>query len=141
MEKYEFFDHTADVKYHAFGKTLEEAFVNAAKAMMSIIVDEGVVASKKNKSITVKGADLKAVLYNFLEEIIVLLDAEFFLVGKIDGLQIHRMGKEYVLSALLVGDILEDQYETHEHVKAVTYNEMEIVEKDGLFTVKVVLDL
>ena len=37
MEKYQFFDKTADAKFQAFGNTQEESFRNAAEAMVSIM--------------------------------------------------------------------------------------------------------
>ena len=36
--KYKYLDHTADAKFQAFGKSLEEAFENAALAAFNIIV-------------------------------------------------------------------------------------------------------
>ena len=36
---YEYLDHTADAKFIAYGQTLEEAFVNCAKATFGIIID------------------------------------------------------------------------------------------------------
>ena len=37
--KYKFLEHKADAKFQAFGKSLEEAFSNAALAMTSIMTD------------------------------------------------------------------------------------------------------
>jgi len=39
MERYRFLEHTADAKFQAFGKTLEEAFSNAALATASLMWD------------------------------------------------------------------------------------------------------
>ena len=39
MDKYKFFEHTADAKFQAYGKSVEEAFSNAALAMFSVITD------------------------------------------------------------------------------------------------------
>jgi SHS2 domain-containing protein len=33
MDKFKFLEHTADIKFQAFGKTKEEAFKNSAFAM------------------------------------------------------------------------------------------------------------
>ena len=37
MKTYEFLPHTADVKFLAYGKTLEEAFQNAALATFQVM--------------------------------------------------------------------------------------------------------
>ena len=35
--KYKFLEHTADIKFQAFGKSIEKAFVNSAKAIVKTI--------------------------------------------------------------------------------------------------------
>ncbi len=140
MEKFEFFDHTADAEFRAYGKTLEEAFSNAAFAMYSIITDDK-IEPKITKSITVQGSDFEALLYNFLEEFLFLLDADFFLLSEIESIKINRINKEYMLSALIKGDNNTEKYTTDTHVKAVTYNEMIVKEEKGNCMVQVVLDL
>ena len=37
--KYKYLPHTADVKFQSYGKTLEEAFVNAAYATADVITE------------------------------------------------------------------------------------------------------
>ena len=37
--KFKYFDHTADIMFEAYGKTLEETFCNAGLAMFNILTD------------------------------------------------------------------------------------------------------
>jgi len=53
--KYEFLEHTADVKFRAYGKTLEEAFENVALAFAETVSKGEKIKEKKKKSISVKG--------------------------------------------------------------------------------------
>lgn len=133
--KYKFLEHTADAKFQAFGKNLEEAFSNAALAMFSIMIDPSKVKAKIKREITVDGIDKKSLLYKFLEEILFLLDTEGFLLNKVEKLKIEKNK----LSTVLVGDRISDNYKLSGDVKAVTYNDMEIHEKP--FMVQVVVDL
>jgi SHS2 domain-containing protein len=135
-DKFEYLEHTADVKFRAYGKDLEEQFGNAALAMFGILTDTSKIKKKLNKSISVNGNDLKALLYNFLEELLFLIDTEGFLLNLAEGIKIHRINNRYSLSALLSGDKAEN-YETAGDIKAVTYAEMEITPE----YVQVVLDL
>jgi SHS2 domain-containing protein len=135
--KYEFFRHTADVKFKAYGKTLDEAYANAAEAMFSVMMDITKVKPVIEKKITVSGADDKALLYNFLEEFLFLLDSESFFLHQVKSVKIN--GKELV--AVIIGDAASDAYEAHGDVKAVTYNEMEIHKDVGNCFVQVVLDV
>lgn len=140
MNKYKFLEHTADAKFQAYGKTMEESFSNAALAMFSIIVDTKKIKKNIKKGIEARGHDLKSLLYNYLEELLFLIDTENFLLNHIEELIIHKKGKEYFLEAIVVGDKADD-YETNGDIKAVTYNEMEIKEEIGKVMVQVVLDL
>lgn len=140
MKKYEFLEHTADAKFRAYGKTLEEAFGNAALAMYSIMVDTEKVKPKIKKEIKVDGTDEKSLLYNFLEEFLFILDVENFLLNKIKKIKITKKKQKYYIKAEAYGDKAEN-YETHGDVKAVTYNEMEIKKEKKRCVVQVVLDI
>lgn len=133
--KYKFLEHKADAKFQAFGKNLNEAFSNAALAMFSIMVNTKKIEGRTKKEIKVKGKDKKSLLYNFLEELLFLLDTEHFLLHKIEKLEI----KNNELKAKIIGDKISKKYEILGEVKAVTYNQMEIKEKP--YMVQVVVDL
>lgn len=130
--RYRFIEHTADAKFRAFGKSLEEGFSNAALAMTSIMTDYKKIKLKSKHKIKVEGTDIKSLLYNFLEEILFLVETKNFILGKVGKLKISKN----VLVAELVGDDLRN-YEIHNHIKAVTYNEMEVKED----FVQVVVDI
>ena len=76
MDKYKFFEHTADAKFQAYGKSVEEAFSNAALAMFSVITDTNKIKKKVKKGIEARGHDRKSLLYNYLEELLFLIDTE-----------------------------------------------------------------
>ena len=141
MVKYKFLEHTADAKFQAYGKSMEEAFSNAALAMFSIITDTKKIKKKIKKGIEARGHDLKSLLYNYLEELLFLIDTENFLLNHIEQLKLHKKEKEYFLEAIVVGDRYSEKYKTTGDIKAVTYNEMEIKEEKGKVMVQVVLDI
>jgi SHS2 domain-containing protein len=130
---FEYLEHTADCKFKAFGKTKEEQFGNAALAMFNVMIDPLTVSPMLIKEINITGEDDCQLLYNFLEELLFLLDTESFLLHKVIELKIE--GK--VLHAKVYGDTDIDKYEISGDVKAVTYNDMEICED----FVQVVVDL
>lgn len=141
MKRYEFFEHTADAKFRAYGKTMEEAFSNAALAMYSIITDTEKIQKKIHKEIQAKGHDLKSLLYSFLEELLFLLDTENFLLHKTSKVSIHKKEENYLLEATVIGDECIDEYSTHGDIKAVTYNQMDIKEEKDKIILQVVMDL
>lgn len=136
--KFVFLPHTADAKFRAYGKTVNEKFTNAVLAMNSIMFDCSKIKPKLQKKISVNGADLKALLYNWLEEFLFLRDAEFFIMRSVKKIAVSKKGKGYALNATVVGDKINKSYEAiGPDIKAVTYNEMEITDN----YVQVVVDI
>ena len=138
--KYRFLEHTADAKFQAFGRTLEEAFINSALATSSLMWDWKTIEKRKKYQIEIKGKDLEQLLINFLEEILYLLDSRMFLLGSVDELKVENKENQYSLRAQFWGDTLSDKYTVFGDVKAITYNEMEIKENDH-FVIQVVVDV
>ncbi|MEE9525154.1 MAG: archease [Candidatus Woesearchaeota archaeon] len=136
MKQYEFLPHTADVKFRAYGKTMEEAFSNAALALAKIITDDK-VEENIEKEISVEAEDEKALLYDFLEQFLILIDSENFLLSKVKELKIDGLK----LKAKIVGDTELDKYEINTHIKAITYQEMEINKEKDKYMVQVIPDL
>jgi len=134
MEKYKFLEHTADIKFQAFGSTIEKAFENSALAMFNSMSEEK-IKSKIKKKIKVSGKDNEALLYNFLEELLFLLDSKNFFLS---SAKVRISG--FNLEAELQGDSVKN-YETKLDVKAVTYNQMKVEKKGKIWMCQVVVDV
>ena len=135
--KYKFLTHTADVKFRAFGKNIEEMFANSALAMFSSMY-EGKVKENRTSKIKAKGKDFESLLYNFLEELLVLFDSEQFFLSKVKSLKIDK--KNFKLEAEVVGDD-SSKYTVHIDVKAITYNDMFVKKQKNNWVCQVVLDV
>ncbi len=136
-KKFEFLEHTADIKFRAFGKTLEEVFENSALAMLNIIY-KGKVKEEKKLKIKANGKDIESLLYNFLEEFLFLFDSENFLLSDVKNIKIDE--KNFTAEAEVVGDDVIN-YKTSVHVKAITYNDMFIKKDKDKYTAQVVVDV
>jgi len=162
-QKFKFLEHTADIKFQAFGNSIEEVFENSALAMFNAMFD-GKVAGKKKKRIQVKGKDLENLMYNFLEELLFLFDSEGFFVAGVENLEIFReisdkkkiINKKKIVGGVnnsndkgegimkLTADIIGDKAENYKisvDVKAVTYNEMFVRKEKDKFVAQVVVDV
>jgi SHS2 domain-containing protein len=136
IKKFKFLEHTADVKFLAFGKTKEEAFENSALALKESMCGKTRIKEEEEKKIKAKGNDSESLLYMFLEEILFLLDAENFIISKIKSLKIS--GNK--INAVILGDNAKNYHFTNK-VKAITYNDMLIEKNKGKWTVQAVLDV
>ena len=143
MKKYEFLEHTADAKFQAFGKSMGEAFGNAALAMASLMYDPALIAASHIEEIKVEGKDMEQLLYKFLEEFLFLMDSKrFVLHGFPKEIAIIKGAEKIVLKAEAIGDYLDktdEKYDVSPVVKAVTYSDMKISEKP--LYVQVVVDI
>ena len=140
LKGFEFFDHPADAKFRAYGKNLEEAFQNAAYALVSLMWDREKIKRQIEHEVIVEGRDLKQLLLSFLEEVLFMLDARSFLLHSISDLTIVRERNGYALKVLFCGDRFEEGQETFGDVKAITYHEM-LIEQDDQVMVQVVVDV
>ena len=149
MRRYEILPHTADGKFRAYGRSLEEAFVNAALATASLMWDWSRIEPRLEIPVDIRAQDREQLLVKFLGEIVYLLDTRRFLLGGVEDLKIEAavsvpvrdpLGEADVppfaanrdpdarlrLTARFLGDSLSDRSEVYGAVKAATYNEMKI---------------
>jgi SHS2 domain-containing protein len=131
---YEFIDHTADIKVKVHGADLTEIFENSVLAISEYLSPERKIESKRIKTINVQGLDIKALLYNLIEELLYLIDAESFAPA---SASLILRGNN--LKAEVSGDN-SSKYHLKQ-IKAPTYAEMEIKKLDNQWIAQFVLDV
>jgi SHS2 domain-containing protein len=140
--KFKFFEHTSDTIFEAYGKTFEEAFANAALALQDIMTDTAKVAPKLEEKIAAEGDDMKALLYDFLEKFLILKDAKNLVFSKISVGKIEKTKDGYRLKASAKGEPFSStKHAERTSIKAITYHEMEIGEKDKKKYVRILVDI
>jgi len=135
--KFKFLPHTADIKFQAWGETIEEVFENSALALFRALTHKK-IPSRKKMTIRAEGNDLEGLMYNFLEEFLFLLDSENFLAAKVEEIILDR--EKFTILAKISGDDAKVHHQIN-HIKAITYNEMEIKHLPNRWTAQVVLDV
>ncbi len=140
-KQFEFFDVTADVGYKAYGKTLNEAFENAALAMFEVMTDTTKIEPKVERKIEVESEDECALLYDWLSEFLVMLDVDFLVFSKFE-VKIEKKDDRLILNGTALGEEFNpDVHESRAEVKAVTYHLMDVKHKNGRYMVQVILDI
>jgi len=140
--RFEFLEHTADLYIAAYGKSLEEAFESAAAAMFEGMTDLGKVNPKIEESVEVEGHDEQALLYNWLEALLVKLDIIGRLYSRFKIAHIEKTPKGLKLTAKIWGEPFNPKRHVSKvGVKAVTYHQMEIIRNKKGVTVKFILDI
>ena len=125
---FELIEHTADVGIMAYGADVQEAFVNAARGMFSLIVELGSVGEVEHRDIEVNAPDEESLLAAWLNELICLFDAENMLFSRF---VIEEFGDTY-LSAKAYGEPVDSsRHKLKVGIKAATYHMLEVNRSDG----------
>ncbi len=137
MKKYKILEHTADVGIEAEGRTLKEAFENAASGMLSIMIEPEKVKELESYSLKVKGRDEKELLVAFLSELLYKYEVADILPKRVD----ISLLTDKDLKAEVHGEKIDLKRHTVDtQIKAVTYHQLAI-EKDKDWKIRVIFDI
>jgi SHS2 domain-containing protein len=137
---FEFLEHTADLKFIAYGSTLDECFRNSARAMFSSIVDPESVGGNHLEEIELKAETLEILLHDFLSELLFLFETRELLFREF-RVSVDRNGG-YRLKAELKGDRYDPKkHDIEMEIKAVTYHELFVEKRDDEWTAQVLCDI
>ena len=142
-KRFEFLEHTADLYVAAYGRNLEEAFENAAAAMFEGMTELNKIKPQIEDNVEVEGHDKQALLYNWLEALLLKFETEHNLYSHFRIARIEKTSDGLKLTAKIRGEPFNPaRHPSKVGVKAVTYHQMEITEnrKQGV-TVKFILDI
>lgn len=136
---YKSLEHATDAIFEVTAPNLEEAFVIAAKSVIETILDVNSIEEKEEKALVVSGKDLSYLLYNWLEEIIILTITDGFAAKRV-ALNIEK-NSEYRILARFWGEKIDiKKHHFKVEIKAPTFHEMEI-RQNGIIYMKYLLDL
>ncbi|MFH0731771.1 MAG: archease [Candidatus Omnitrophota bacterium] len=138
MKNYEFLEHTADFGIRVWGKTQTELFTNAATGMFEYITDISKVKPTKTIAMELESDDRNGLLKDWLSELLYYCNVKnmLFCEFKIDAIDDKRIECE------LKGERIDKStYKLNHEVKAVTFHNLNIEEKEGLLTTEIIFDV
>jgi len=139
---FRFLEHTSDAFIEAYGENLEEAFENAALAMFEVMTDTKTVDIGIKEHVEAQGEDEYALLYEWLQLLLVKLEVEDKLYSRFDVESIVRNSEGCTLRATIEGEKYDpEKHPTRSAVKGITYHEMAIIKRKGSAKVRVLLDI
>ena len=140
--KFEFLEHMADIYVVAYGGSVEQAFENAALATFEVMTDTDKVDPTVAESVEVAGADEHALLYNWIEDLLIRFDLQGILYAKFKLDPIQKTGGQLKLTGTIHGEKFDPKKHPQKvGVKAVTYHQMDIVKTPEEVSVKFLLDI
>jgi len=138
MKKYETFDHTADLGIRIFGRTCEEVFINGAYALFDLLTDLDKVLKAFSYKLRVEAGDREELLIRWLNELLFLFESRGYLFKEFSITHLDQTS----LEAAVWGEAFDpSRHERKTEIKAVTYHQVAIREKEGAWEGKVIFDL
>ncbi|RME72201.1 MAG: archease [Planctomycetota bacterium] len=135
-------DHTADVGFRAWGRTLEELFEQAALALLEVVCDRSTVEPRCERAIEANAdpGDREGLLVAWLEEINWQIQARGEVYAEA---QVRRLDLEVGrIEGVVRGEPIDPQRHALEtEVKGVTWHELAVREVPGGFEAQVILDV
>lgn len=141
-KRFKFLEHTADAYVEAYGTSLEEAFEKAALATLDVMTEPEKVEPKIEDVLEVEAPDEYALLYSWLEEILVKFELTGKLYSSFKISSIEKTPLGWKLKAKAWGELYDpEKHPSRVGIKSITYHQMEIVKKPKSVTVRFILDV
>jgi len=136
VKRFQLIEHTADVGLIAYGRTLAEAFANAAYGLFSIIAELKAVRETESRRLEISEEDPEGLLFEWLNSLIYFFDVELLLFKRFDIIDLD--GRQ--LKAICYGE----KYDLSRHhlktgVKSATYHMLKVDEEKN--QVQVIFDI
>ncbi len=130
---------TADIAFEAYGKDLNELFVNIGKAVTEIMTDIKKVKPEMTKEFEIHSEDLESLVFDFISELLYYKDAEGLVFSEFE-IRIEK-NEKYNLKCIAKGEKLKrEKHEIRMEVKAATYHQM-LIKRDKEWKARIVLDV
>ena len=140
--KFEFLEHTADVYIRAHGVTMEEAYQNAALAMFETMTDSAKIAQTQLETLDVEAEDQYALLYNWLEALLVKFETENMLFSKFEITDWKETAESFKFKAKVWGEKFNPKKHPQKvGVKAITYHLMVVIREPERVVLEFILDI
>ena len=136
--KFNMIEHTADTGIEVEAATLEELFAGAARAMFSIMVDPDGVEPAVSRDVSLQATDLVELMFEWLNELVFMVSADRLLLCDFEV----RSVSDHEIDATVRGEEIDpSRHDIALEIKAATYHEMAIEERDGGWYARVIFDV
>lgn len=135
---WEHFEHRADIGVRGYGRTLGEAFEQAAMALVGIITDVGRVRDLTSVEITCAEPNRELLFVDWLNALIYEMATRHLLFGRFE-VDIDPHGR---LTARAYGEPIDVcRHQPAVEIKGATYTALRVREQDGLWSAQCVVDV
>jgi len=137
-KNFEVLDHTADIGLIVYGEDLKALFENAGEAFFHLITDLKKVRRRIERRIHIERDSLDRLMVDWLSELLYLHEVENLLFK---GFKVESVGEEGLRAIVRGEPFQEGVHVIKTVVKAVTYHQIEVRQKNGRWRAQIIFDL
>lgn len=142
MSKFEFLPHTADIKFKAFGSSMQECFANAGKALNEAMCSLKSIKAKTAKPLELDADNAEELLHKFLEEVLFEIQVEGMLFKEFELKIGETKNGRLKLKGRMIGEKIDElMHEVKNDIKAVTWNEFSLKKTSEGWECQVTVDV
>ncbi|MBN2097782.1 MAG: archease [Candidatus Omnitrophica bacterium] len=138
MKPYEIIDHTADIGLRAYGKDLNELFVNAAVGCFELIADLRNVRVQKSLKIEVEAPDLEELFLSWLRELLYQYTSKRIIFKQF---LIEKLTENLVLAQARGEPLDLTRHRLKTEIKAVTYHALKVEKVKDIWQAEAIFDV
>ncbi len=135
---YEYLDISGDAGVRATGKSIEEVFGNAAVGMYGLVTNLEKIRGIKTITVEAESQSPDGLLVAWLNELIFRLDTDGFIGRKVNIVELK--------SNTVRAEVTGEQFDPAKHegrllLKAATYHDLKLEERNGEWVAEVIFDI
>lgn len=135
---FRFIDHTADIGVVIFGESLPELFQHAAQSFFSVLIELKNINEKESRSFSLDAPELEELLVSWLSEFLFLFETQELLFSRF---AIKKLSKTHLEATAWGEKYIEGKHPIKRVIKAVTFHQLKISEKNGRWQTQIIYDL
>jgi SHS2 domain-containing protein len=138
MDKFKIIDHPSDIGLEAYGKDLGQAFENAALGMFSVMYELSEVRETTSIELEVEAEDKGKLLVDWLSEIIYAIDVKKIIFRRC---VVEELSKNDVRAKFYGEPVDLSRHRFYHYIKAATYSQLLVEEKEDGSKIWVIFDI
>jgi SHS2 domain-containing protein len=135
---YTLLDHTADIGIRVYAKDLNGLFIEAARALVQLLVKGDPQGRVSKRNISIRGTDLPDIMVRWLGEILYLYEGEHLVANGFPDLKVGPHALNATVNAF---SFIPDHHEVLTEIKGVTYHESRVLDRDDHWEATVIFDI
>jgi SHS2 domain-containing protein len=139
---YEYFEVTAEMGIRAWANSLNEVFVESARALFGLMIDiQAVQPIRSSQQIVLESTTLETLLADWLNQLIVERDRAGLVFSQFE-VRLFQVNQAWQLTGCAMGEVFDrSRHDPRSDIKAVTYNNLACEARDNFYFAECVLDI